>query len=362
MRRIWRLGVGFAVMSVASGCGSDKDTDGGSTPSGSMDTSSSTDDSSEPIDTAETGDAASLTPLSIRLSSDMVEAGATLSVHRLDYEAWTEGEVEADSALLEAAVFSESLTIEMPDPTADELHPASEGANHSVALYVVALRTEDGGGEHWRGVSETWLMWSTDDLSDNGVAAGWNFFSPSTSEFSAAGMIQVQANLNPIDVLSFGGVFEAERATGLRGVLIPLNENSTVDEKLPVVDEPLTENWSFELNGRPPENHFYFSDKHGVECAGELPAAYIDVDGDAMFSPEKDAVAYNACFQGDRVVAYYWEVIRELDQAIEWAVVGWRPGWVLARQDSEKGLLLSEQEREGLTIGKDCLPENTEPR
>lgn len=366
MQVIWRLGIGLLTVSGMLSCGGDKgeseDTSEDSTlPQDSDPGDSSASDSGNASDTHETGSEVLGTPLDIRLDSDMADEGGILSIHWLDFQAWGRGEVVADSAVLETPVGSESLSVLMPDPSEDQLRRPSEDSEHQLAVYVVTVRTEDSLGSVWRGVSENWLLWSSDDLASDGVVQGWNFFSPSTAEVSVASTVQLQSNLNPIDVLTFSGVFEATTATGLRGVLIPLNENSTVTEKLPILDERLSEAWAFELNGRPPENHFYYSDEHNVDCAGELPAAYVDVDGDEVYTPEKDTIAYNACSEGDKVVAYYWELIRDVETAIQWSAAGWKPGWVLARKDSSKGLLLSEQERADLKIGTSCLPEDKEP-
>ena len=364
MHRFWRFGLGVALAGGLVSCGSEKDADEDSSlrPTHSDSGTSPSGDSGDSADTSgpETGGGPG-TELNVRMNADVVEEGGILSVHWLDFEAWSSGGVVVGSTTVEALVNSESMTIIMPEPREDELRRPSEDAGHSIAVYALAVRTEDNLGEVWRGVSENWLLWSTEDVPDNGVARGWNFFSPETQEFSAAEIVQLPSNLNPIDVLSFSGRFEGDRATGLRSILIPLNENPTAQEKVPIVDKVLGEEWSFELDGRPPENHFYFSDEFDVDCAGELPAAYMDVDGDDVFSPEKDTVVYNTCLNEDKVVAYYWEVIRDLERAIQWVVAGWKPGWVLARKDSSEGFLLSEQELSELNIGRDCLPENTEP-
>lgn len=362
MRVFRHCSSGAMVLMALVACGGDKDSvEDTSSPKSPDSGSTPVADSGGPTDTSETGEPTTGTPLTVRMNDDMVEESGLLSVHWLDFEAWSNGEVVAGSAIVETTVDASTMTITMPDPEEAQLRRPSETATHEIAIYALAVRTEDSVGEIWRGISENWLLWSTEDLPNDGVVRGWNFFSPETMAFSAAGTVQLPSNLNPIDVLTFSGVFDEDRATGLRGVMIPLNENSTVDEKVPILDEALSEEWTFALEGRPPENHFYFSDDFEVDCAGELPAAYVDVDGDQVYSPEKDIVSYNACLDDDKVVAYYWEVIRDLGTAVQWAVADWKPGWVLARKDATKGLLLSEQERTELRIGKDCVPENTEP-
>ena len=317
-------------------------------------------DSGEPVETGEVP--VEGTQLEIVLDADVVADGGILSAHWVDYESWEKGGVSVGEAFLEASAAAATTTITMPDPLPEHLSTPSDEGGRSIAVYVVAVRTEDPIGEVWRGVSENLLLWSTEAVPEDDILEGWNFFNPKDSEILAAGPLSLGSNLNPIDVLSFGGSLDSKAAaTELRGTLIPLNKNSTATKKIAVWDETLGSEWSVDLTERPPANHFYFVDGMGIDCAGELPAAYVDVDGDKSYDETFDVFSYSTCIDEDVVAAYYWDVVRDVEVAVQFMLAEWRPGWVLVRTEVESDILVSEDDLSRLYMGSKCVPKNTDP-
>jgi hypothetical protein len=245
----------------------------------------------------------------------------------------------------------------------EEMQVVDSDSGLAVAAYVGSVQWEDTGAAAYFGVAEQWVIYSNMEVVAVGINEGWNFFSPATETFSSFSNLAMPSNLNPVDVLSFGGSYTQSAAVSRRLVLLPTNPKSTAEDLKTVWDATIESQWTCDLVDAPPEDHFYLNADKTFLIAGEIPFSYADLDKNGEYDEGRDSLEFGACVGDVAVAAMFFTSPDELATALGFQVAGIRPGWMLMRLWTPEGVSPFVEPGDYLTlqIGKNCLLAEPEP-
>lgn len=341
---------------------SDPKSDTGGADTATDDTA--TDDTA--TDTAETGDTGYDGPTFKWFLGGSVEGGA-LALHPLDTEAGFE---EVLPPWQVVAVSGNVVEMPMVDPPAELLSPIAEFPDTRLVMFAPMLWDDADGnlahdeGEVYRASSATVVAFLAGtlppDLAALGLMLGWNAFElRQTGELPTvmpATAMQLPLNLDPREAFTFGGDVGGE-ADGWWLTVYPATTFSG-GEAPPLHDAALTDPWSVELSGRPPESHMQpFDDTGAFRGALEIPVAWLDADDVAGLS-EGD-VSMQPCYladDGPRQVQITWvEPISNPTYAMTFGFMGYNAGWLgLVADDRGEGAPMDEAIAASLSFSSDC--------
>jgi hypothetical protein len=101
-------------------------------------------------------------------------------------------------------------------------------------------------------------------------------------------------------------------------------------------DSSLEAEWTVDLQGRPPDSHFYVDENVDVEIAGELPCSYMDLNENEEWDAE-DQIGFGACIGENVVLLAYLDEPEVLQTALAFQLSGQRPGWSIVKFGVEDG-------------------------
>jgi hypothetical protein len=347
----------FWLGGILSGCIRDKGGDSGKGGDGDADTDADGDtdtDTDSDADTDADSDSDTDTDtdtdtITFELSGDW--AGSTLSLTWVDFsedfdlgDGWTG--TEATTSPLD-------LTLSRP-PT-DHLIEVSpeEYPGLYLAIYLPALVMDDDGdhlhtsGEQIQGLGAWWPAYADGyippDLAVAGLVQGWNTitFGSSAPSFDDVLAVPIAANLVPDETLSFAGTYGDDlddiRLAAIPG---PVMDGGGVASLL--YDAPMSDDWSFDLEGRPPADHFEPDDpKSDLDTAFEATVLYADLDTSGGFTDGDEPLAI-ACLETEVVLGLWIDPLTELDAALGIANSGVSTGWVGVATNGKESFRLLE--------------------
>lgn len=304
-------------------------------------------DSGDPGDTADSGDsgdtAAESPTLVFTTGDDVGGYGFALAAIQL-----RDGEAPADAGILVSADADAEVPLYLDDPPGSMTTSDGTGAATGVFIPVVFM-DEDGDGEKDPtelvvGAGESWVFWFSEEMdpfwAGLGFEPGYNAAHVVVEPFSIDVMdnddVPYSLNLELNTHVTIGGTMAAgvpDVALGI--VALSLLYHYGIPVLALIYDEPHAGgDWTLELNGRPPADHFYDFDGDGEDEAIEQPFVYLDNDTSSSAS-EGDTLWSAACTAADEPAYLYWrELPSSPADALVYAVYGVDPGWLVIAGES----------------------------
>lgn len=340
-------------------CGKD-----GETGESGVDTDSADSGDTSPVivsDSGETGD--EMPSIVVDMDADAVDGLSVFSLTWIDLMSLESDVITFGEDTIQDAIVSQNQKFFLREPLLEELQVINSDSGLAVAAFVGSIQRDNSGEPAYFGVAEQWVVYSNMEYAPVGISEGWNFFTPLSETFSSFSNLPMPSNLNPVDVLSFGGSYAGSGVVERRLVLVPVDMPATSMDPEMVWDSPIDTNWTCELKNKPPQNHFSLSSDEALLIAVEVPFSYTDQDGDGAYDETSDILEYPACTETAGVAAVFSASPSDLATALSFQLGGLRPGWMMMKLWTPEGEspFLDSNEAAQLQIGKDCLLLDQEP-
>jgi hypothetical protein len=210
------------------------------------------------------------------------------------------------------------------------------------------------------GTGAEWLMFVRGQVPANleamGITEGWNavvvdwggYWWPPDQVLSLSN-VNVPVNLKPNPSITLSGTVDPSVDPAARLAVLPgrLIQGDPVAALLH--DGPLSDPWSVQLSGFPPEDHFVFVFQD-ARFTYELPVTYLDANASQTFDATEGPVDFT-CYQGQVAMPVYIHISIP-DVAMWYASMGSNPaGW---RVDLQGGTTLPADQYDDLVLGGGC--------
>jgi hypothetical protein len=350
--------VAFALLTACSG--SDKDTSGTGDSGDSGDTADSGGNGGNGGD--DTGTAADHATLGFDL--DGAYEGTTFSMTWID-----PATIGVGSLSFGASAWSQPAAARMEVtpgvPAEDQLTDIGGGLR--IAIYVATLHQDaDGDGvpagtEPYLGASVPWAMYIEGDpskvLGFPKLSTGWNAVTlgadASYTPVDAAA-IPLHASLIVDDHIALGGGWVGDPTANARLVVLSSVAAGGGSVSTPTLADDLAgASWSISLDARPPEDHFTYLSRAGMDGAAEAIFAYADNDTSGSWTAG-DAQIYPLCKDTGSVTVVYFDAITNLQLALGLSSAGASAGWIALRNDTTGAHPIAEADLTTLAFAAQC--------
>jgi hypothetical protein len=263
-----------------------------------------------------------------------------------------------------------SFTFGVETPEESDLSEIDPESTALLGLWAPFLFEDSNGddaytdGETISGFGNTWLVYTTEDISEINVTEGWNALEMTfTEEPPITGdltNIPLEANLKPVETLSIGGSYNADLGERRIAVLASATfENSTIET---MADEVASDPWRLSFSGTPPESQFP-SEEEGVRMAVGAAFVYRDSNGSGAFevddlygsSEEIFTICYDSGTELQPISIVYSPSASDFQTAMYSGMVGLNAGWsALTTLDSDP-VRITGADLENLVINEYCV-------
>lgn len=317
------------------------------------------DDTADSDDTDDTGDTE---PVTYSTLTFVLDGEADADTLQLD---WLSEDFAVLGRLGGATITGTTVTIEVADPTEDDLIELTTGLYARYAIPYAYLDA-DGSGTHDEdepigAVGRVWAFYLTGaipvEVAALGLVDGWNALwieeGDRLPDLYPVDAIPLPTNLVPTLTATLSGTVGGQFSGDAQLALIP----SVAFDGLPfgslLYNQGLEAEWATSVNGSPPIQHITDLFGSGLTGAVEVPVAWEDTDADG-FPSGGEAVIGPACAGAD-VAALFW-IEPPTNPVLAFGMVtdGFPLGWVPVRANAAGFEVLSEAEATSLVVGGGC--------
>jgi hypothetical protein len=261
-----------------------------------------------------------------------------------------------------------SFTFGLETPEASELSALIPEIDAALGFWAPFLFEDINGddvyndGEIITGFTNTWLVYTTQDIPDFYVTEGWNALEMTFTEEPATPValdnIPLSGNFTPVESITIGGSYDT--ALGNRRIaFIAADTSDENDFPLTMSDIAATDPWTATFSETPSEEYYMESEEDSPTVVASA-MVYTDVNGNGSFDmTDIYASVLSVCYTGlttpKPIAAVYTFPVTDFTTAMYANLYGLNIGWSIAVDNNSEPMILSDEELNNLVIDENCV-------